>query len=106
MPPQRLKNLWESLENLETTRKAQRDQLMVVSGQIAALEALLDPDLNHNVEMPFAGDDIEELHAKRLEGQDGLDQDEVRKFRERRSKEIQRKTRICKRICGNSGANP
>jgi DNA repair exonuclease SbcCD ATPase subunit len=73
----------ESLENLETTRKAQRDQLMVVSGQIAALEALLDPDLNHNVEMPFAGDDIEELHAKRLEGQDGLDQDEVRKFREK-----------------------
>jgi hypothetical protein len=76
------KEEYDQIVVLEQARKEQRDQLLVVSGQIAALEALLDPDINHAVELPFAGDDIEELHDKRLEGQDGLDQDEVRKFRE------------------------
>ena len=76
-------SLFEQIKQLEETRKQQYDQLLVVSGQIVALEALLDPDVDHNVELPHGKENLEEMYERRLEGQDGLSEEEVRQFREK-----------------------
>ena len=73
---------YEQIRALESEREALLDQLKVISGQQAVLGDLMNIGENHNVELPFAGDDIEELHDTRLEGYKGKSLEEVRKFRE------------------------
>lgn len=53
-------------------------QSWIIYGQIQTLEQLLDYDnVRPDIEYPVAGDEIEELHEKRLEGPQGMSEEET-----------------------------
>ena len=59
------------------------NQLIAVTTQIEMLEQLMDTENNPpTIELPFAGDGIEELFDKRLDGPEDLSQEEVHKNRQ------------------------
>ena len=73
---------FEQIKELEAQREQLLDQLKVISGQISTINYLMNIGEDHTVELPFAGDAIEEIHEKRLEGYKGASRDEVKRFRE------------------------
>jgi len=73
---------FDQIKRLEGERAALLDQLKVIAGQMSAINDLINIGEHHAVELPFAGDEIEEMHEKRLEGYKGQSAEEVRRFRE------------------------
>jgi len=73
----------QEIDSLAQYRTELREQAFTVLGQINTLTELMDVESNPPiVEVPIAGDKIEELHDKRLEGPEGLSRDEVKKTRQ------------------------
>jgi len=59
------------------------DQRIAVTAQIEMLETLMDTVANPpTIELPFAGDEIENLFEERLSGPEGLSPEEVHKDRQ------------------------
>lgn len=73
------------IQAIEAQRVGLREQQLVVSGQIEVLDQLMDSHNNpHAVtELPKWSDDmIEEAHEKRLEGPEGMSEEEVKGLRQ------------------------
>ena len=73
------------IQAIEAQRVGLREQQLVVSGQIEVLDQLMDAHNNpHAVtELPVWSEDmIEEAHENRLEGPEGLSEEEVKGLRQ------------------------
>lgn len=73
------------IQAIEQQRVGLREQQLVVSGQIEVLDQLMDAQNNpHAVtELPVWSDDmIEEAHDRRLEGPEGMSEEEVKALRQ------------------------
>lgn len=73
----------EHKELLEEDLRLMAEQLIALEAQKETIQQLMDTENNPPMsELPFAGDDIEELFDKRLEGPEGLSLEEVHKDRQ------------------------
>ena len=73
---------YEEIMAIEAQRKELLDQQLVVSGQIEALDQLMDIEKNPPiVELPMHGDNVEEEFEKRLDGPEGMSEEEVKESR-------------------------
>jgi hypothetical protein len=68
----------EKRKHIDEDIRISEDQIIAIEAQILTIEQLMDVEANPpKSELPFAGDDIEELFDKRLEGSDGATEEEL-----------------------------
>lgn len=72
----------DELALAEENKRIQEEQTIAIEAQILTLRQLMDTK-NPVSEIPYAGDEIEELFDKRLEGRDGEGEEETKKFRQK-----------------------
>jgi hypothetical protein len=73
----------EQVEFLKEDLRLMDLQLAAVRGQIETLQQLMDTENNPPIsDIPYAGDNIEELFDKRLDGPEGLSEEEVHEWRQ------------------------
>lgn len=77
------KQTLEELAVIEQTKRMQEEQAIAIESQILTIEQLMDTENNPpKSELPFAGEEIEELHDKRLDGRKDMTPKEAHQERE------------------------